>query len=121
MKKLLFILALCTLYGCGSANQVRLEPTRHDSLYHTNVVHDSIYLYKDRLVYRHLDTVYLKDTKVEYRYRLLRDTVRLVRRDSIPYPVTVVRTREVKSVPWYHRILSCIGVVCLVLLLLKWK
>ena len=119
MKKYLLLLALCTLYGCRSANQMNLKPTHHDSLYHANVVYDSIYLYKDRLVYQLRDTVYLKETEVEYRYRLLHDTVQLICRDSIPYPVTVIQTQEVKYIPWYLRVLSCMGSVWLVLLLAK--
>ena len=42
---------------------------------------------------------------VEYRYKLLRDTVRIVQRDSIPYEVTIVQTKEIKRpLTWYDHL-----------------
>lgn len=41
----------------------------------------------------------INDTKTEYRFKHIRDTIRIVRRDSIPYPVRVVETKEVARVP----------------------
>ena len=35
----------------------------------------------------------------EYRYKLLRDTLRIIERDSIPYPVTVTKAREARKPP----------------------
>lgn len=76
MKRIYFvilvIIATCTRIGCGS--------TRHI----TQLVRDI-----------HKDTVYLKDVSIEYRYKLLRDTVRIVQRDSIPYEVTVTEIKEI--------------------------
>ena len=42
---------------------------------------------------------------MEYRYKLLRDTVRIVQRDSIPYEVTIVQTKEIKRpLTWYDHL-----------------
>lgn len=54
-----------------------------------------IYISQDKLIDRTKDTLYIRDVSVEYRYKLLRDTVRIVERDSIPYEVTIVETKEI--------------------------
>ena len=120
--KLFLILALCTLIGCKST-QPLTQPMgmSQDSIHVHQVQFDSIYIYKDRLILRERDTVYLKDTEVEYRYRLLRDTVCMVQRDSIPYPVTMVQTQEVKYIPWYIQTLSWMGAIAAVRFLYKRK
>lgn len=57
----------------------------HDSIY----LHDSIYI--DR--YTKGDTVYLERTVTRRLERWRIDTLRLVKTDSIPYPVEVTRER----------------------------
>ena len=110
----LLILALCTLMGCKSAQPTALPAeVTQDSTHVHQVQFDSIYICKDRLIRREKDTVYLRETEVEYRYRLLRDTVRIVRCDSIPYPVTIVQTQEVKYTPWHIRTLAWVGAIAL--------
>ena len=51
------------------------------------------------------DTVFIKDVSVEYRYKLLKDTIRVVERDSIPYPVTVAEIKEItRPLTWYDHL-----------------
>lgn len=50
---------------------------------------------QDKLVDRSKDTIYIKDVSVEYRYKLLKDTIKVVERDSIPYQVTVTEVKEI--------------------------
>lgn len=83
--------------------------------------YDSIYIYRNRYMDRSKDTVYFKETEIEYRYQLLRDTVRIIRRDSIPYEVTVTEVKEVKYIPWWSKALSCLGAISLILLIRKLK
>ena len=121
-KNIILILALCTLMGCGSAHQTQLvHQVERDTLYHQNIRYDSIYIYHDRYLNRSKDTVYLRETEIEYRYQLLRDTIRIVLRDSIPYEVTVTEVKEVKYIPWWCKVLSWTGGICLVLLIRKVK
>ena len=71
---------------------------------------DSIIL-KERVVERQSgDTVYLTDTRTEYRYRLRVDTVLEVRTDSIPYAVETVRYVEKELTHW-QSVLIGIGMV----------
>ena len=57
------------------------------------------------------DTIYLRDVSVEYRYKLLRN--------SIPYEVRVVETKVERHIPWYAKLLSWIGALALILLLAR--
>jgi hypothetical protein len=110
-------------------------------LYHQHIQYDSIYIYHDRYqeyrrashpehttrhpehTIRHPelvsgsppDTVIITKVSTEYRYKFLRDTIRIIRRDSIPYEVTITEVKEVKCIPWWCKVLSWIGGICLIL------
>ena len=132
---LLFILSLvtfCTFIGCRSAKQAAqlIREVRTDTLYLSNVQYDSIYIFQERTSDYHMnplnplkpsetDTVFIKDVSVEYRYRLLRDTVYQTRVDSIPVIREVEVVREVRHIPWYAKLLSWIGAIALILLLAR--
>jgi hypothetical protein len=119
---IILIFALCTLMGCGSAHQTQLvHQVERDTIYHQNIRYDSIYIYHDHYMDRSKDTVYYKEKEIEYRYQLLRDTIRIVQRDSIPYEVIVTEIKEVKYIPWWCKTLAWIGGICLALLIRKVK
>ena len=118
---ILAIIAACTLIGCSSARQATkiVHEVSNDSSYQSNVQYDSIIIYQDRLMDRTRDTIYIKDKTVEYRYKMLRDTVYHLRIDSIPVVREVELVREVRHIPWYAKVLSLLGVLLLVLILFK--
>ena len=93
----LLLLTLLTVYSCSTSRHVTqlVERTSVDTVYLSNVQYDSIYVFQDRQLDRTRDTVYLRDVSVEYRYRLLRDTIYKVQHDSIPYQVTVTEVKEI--------------------------
>lgn len=97
-----------TLLGCSSTRQLTTQlvhDVRVDTIYMTNQQYDSIYIYKDRITDRSKDTIYLKDVSIEYRYKLLRDTVKVIQHDSIPYEVTIVETKEItRPLTWYDHL-----------------
>ena len=114
MKKyrssIFFIIALLSalvLTGCASHRPLS-QPVEHvtrDTLYLSNVQYDSIYVFRDRFTDRSRDTVYLRDVSVEYRYRLLRDTVYKTQIDSIPVIREVEVVREVpRPKTWFDRL-----------------
>ena len=93
----LLLLTLFTVYSCSTSRHVTqlVERTSVDTLYLSSQHFDSVYVFRDRQLDRSRDTVYLSDVSVEYRYRLLRDTIYKVQQDSIPYEVRVVETKEI--------------------------
>ena len=98
-RQLIILLALLSAFvltGCATHRQLQVvDRITHDTLYQSNVHYDSIYVFQDRQLDRSRDTVYLRDVSVEYRYRLLRDTIYKVQHDSIPYQVTVTEVKEI--------------------------
>ena len=92
---LLGLLAL--LSGCKSLPARSVERITRDTVYIHNQRLDSVSIYQDRLIDRTHDTLQIKETRVEYRYRLLRDTIHHFHRDSIPYEVIVYRERPLRS------------------------
>ena len=90
MKGWIALLPIALLAACASPRRVRTVPVERvlkDTVVVRSEQVDSIYVRAERLH----DTLLLSERTTEYRYRLLRDTVRLVQRDSIPYEVRVVQ------------------------------
>ena len=117
----LLFLTLLTVYSCSTSRPLS-QPAEHltrDTLYLSSQHFDSVFVFRDRLLDRSRDTVYLKDSILEYRYKLLRDTVYKTRVDSIPVLREVEVVREVRHIPWYAKLLSWIGVIALILLLAR--
>ena len=93
---LLALLSALVLTGCATRRQLQVvDRITHDTLYQSNVHYDSIYVSQDKYIDRSRDTLLIKDKTVEYRYRLLRDTIYKVQHDSIPYQVTVTEVKEI--------------------------
>lgn len=110
----------CTLLtGCRSSMPTTqlVRDVSTDTIYLSNIEYDSIYIYHDHsmeyrpssqtrivnhesLISNHEsligpDTIYIRDKSIEYRYRLLSDTLRITHRDSIPYEVTITQIKEI--------------------------
>lgn len=117
------ILLVCC--SCGSTKAVTqlVERTSVDTVYLSNTQYDSIFIYKDKLTDRSRDTIYVKDVSVEYRYKMLRDTIYKTQVDSIPYQVTVTEVKEIKRpLTWFdHLSRICFGICLSGLLILLYK
>lgn len=99
------IISLLTVYGCASTRPVLVREVQRDTIYISNVQHDSVYLNHELFVDRSKDTVYIRDISVQYKYRLLRDTVRVIQRDSIPFEVVRIETKELtRPLTWYDHL-----------------
>lgn len=118
MKKLLIVILVAStlIVGCASSRQVTqvVEHVQQDTLYLSNIQYDSIFISQEHHTdYRKgvinpssriltPDTLLIREVATEYRYRLLKDTVRIVERDSIPYEVTVTEVKEVtRPLSWF--------------------
>ena len=124
MKKGLFcflFVVACTLFGCATSRPTSqvVEASLRDTVYVNKVLYDSVYIDNWYYTYEKADTVVVEKTKLEYRYKLLRDTVFRARIDSMPVIREVEVVREVRHVPWYAKVLSVLGVLLLIILLFK--
>ena len=128
MKRLLIILlallSALVLTGCATRRQLQVvDRITHDTLYQSNVHYDSIYVSQDKYIDRTRDTLLIKDKTVEYRYRLLRDTVYRVKIDSIPVIREVEIVKVERHVPAIYRLsLSIVIILTLSLIIyIVWK
>lgn len=100
------IVATLVCCSCGStkvATQI-VRDVRTDTVYLNSRQYDSIYVYQERIQDHSRDTIYLKDVSVEYRYKMLRDTIYKTRVDSIPYQVTITEVKEItRPLTWFDK------------------
>ena len=104
---IIHIIALMGMMSCSTHRHASAveQGTHTDTVYIATQQYDSVFIYKDRWLDRIHDTVYMKELSTEYRYKLLRDTVRMVERDSIPYEVVRTETREVeRPLSWFDKL-----------------
>ena len=104
---ILALLSALVLTGCASHRPLQVaEHVTRDTVYLSSLQYDSIYIFQERTSDYHMnplnplkpsetDTVFIKDVSVEYRYRLLRDTIYKTQIDSIPVIRKVEVVREI--------------------------
>ena len=120
MRHLLYLLFCTLLAGCGTPRKLPVvERVTRDTLYLHQVQYDSVFVSQERYVDRSRDTLYVQGRSVEYRYRLLRDTLRIHQVDSIPVIREVEVVREVEHTPWYAKLLATVGLVVVFLFIFK--
>lgn len=109
--------SLCVLLLAVSCVSTRRTPTipiqsvRTDTLQLHTLHYDSVFIRQERYQDRSRDTVYLHDRTVEYRYRLLRDTIREIRHDSIPYEVRIMEPSSPRLFPSFSQSLGWIALL----------
>lgn len=113
-------LILCSCSTTKQIQTVPVETLHHDTLYINKQFYDSIYIDNSHLVDRGGDTITITKTKTEYRFRLLRDTIRIARIDSIPYEVKLIETKEVRKPPNLFDYLCYLSFAILISIL-AWK
>lgn len=120
MKKTAFLLcmALALLQGCSATRRTAVvEHTVHDTLWRQSRLYDSIYIDNTTLIRQRADTVYVHDRRTAYRYRLVHDTTYIHRTDTVPVVREVERVRHVRYIPPWCRLLSGVGIGCLLYVL----
>lgn len=135
MKQIFSIIVVaCTLCGCGSLHRVAVvAEATHDTLYLNRIQYDSVYV--ENQTFRDYrpslqggdcgrpDTVYLEKSHIEYKYKLLRDTVRVVQIDSIPVIRTVEVVKTERYIPDIYKwsLAICIALVIVIVIVIVKK
>ena len=126
MLTLILCVTLLVCCSCGSTKVVTqtVRDVTVDTVYLSNIQYDSIYIYQDHVSEHHIgkmepvtnlekdilipirtDTLYIKDKSIEYRYKMLRDTIYKTQVDSIPYQVTITEVKEIqRPLTWYDHL-----------------
>lgn len=115
MKKVIVIVSALLITSCASTRHVQVvERVSRDTLYLNRIQYDSIYIDNWQLTDRSKDTIYVEKVRLEYKYKLLRDTVRIVQIDSIPVirEVEVVKTERYIPKVYKASFWICIILIC---------
>ena len=93
MKRLIYIIILLTsaiwFSSWRSIRHIPIETVKHDSIYISKILHDSIYQRDSIYVDRKGDTVLIYKDRYLYKYKNLIDTMYINRIDSIQIPYSV--------------------------------
>lgn len=108
---LLTILIVFLLTGC-KAKTVLVPVDRVKIEYRDRLRIDSVYNRDTVNIYERGDTVYLQTIKWRERFKF--DTVIVVRTDSIPYPVEVVREVNVLT-KWQRLRLNALNIIAIII------
>ena len=116
-----FVLLMLVMSAVCSCSTPRVgERIVRDSVYIDRLKRDSIYQRDSIYIIVKGDTVFKYQYKYSYRDKLVRDTVAVVRRDSIPYPVEVSKYVE-RKLSWWQTTLLWSGVLAwLLIILILW-
>lgn len=120
MVKHIIILMSLVMAGCASTRHHTdtVERTVHDTLYRNKLQYDSVFIDNSLYTYREADTVYREKTRYEYKYKLLRDTLRIHKVDSIPVIREVEVVKEVPTMPWPCKLIVCMAILLLLVILM---
>lgn len=120
-KKIIIILGSLLMVGCASTRHLPqiVERTVHDTLYQNTLQYDSVYIDNSSYTYMEADTVYKEKVRFEYKYKLLRDTVRIHKVDSIPVIREVETVKEVQTTPSYCKLLALMAILLLIGIIIR--
>ncbi len=112
-------LLICALFGsCTTTKYVPVPEYHTDTLRQVTVRHDSVMVHDSIHITEKGDTVRIERWHTQYRDRIMRDTVYQSKRDSIPYPVEVVKEVPAKLTWWQQTRLHLANIVLWLLVLL---
>ena len=113
---ILFLLLLLLLSSCKTTSTSAIVPVHsatHDTIFLRKVKYDSIYIDRWQRIERKADTVFYDRVKIEFRYRLLRDTVYKTRTDTVPVVKQVPVIRKERYTPPFTKFLAYLGIIAL--------
>ena len=117
-----FVTLMLVMSAVCSCSTPRVgERIVRDSVYIDRLKRDSIYQRDSIYIIVKGDTVFKYQYKYSYRDKLVRDTVAVVRRDSIPYPVEEPKYIE-RKLSWWQNTLLWSGVLAwMLIILMLWR
>lgn len=114
MKKLLIILLILIAFTACKTKTV-LVPVEHVKIeYKDKLRIDSVYNRDTMYLFTENDTVYLQSIKWRERFRI--DTVNLIKVDSIPYKVEVIKEVN-KLTKWQQIRLDALNIIVILILI----
>ena len=113
----ILFLFLLLLSSCKTTSNttaiVPVHSATHDTIWLSKVKYDSVYIERWQRIEHKADTVFYDRVKIEFRYRLLRDTVYKTRTDTIPVVKQVPVVKKERYTPPFTKFLACLGIIAL--------
>jgi cell division protein FtsL len=109
------MITLCT--GCKSVETVVVKEQHTDTLMITKHQRDSVWLHDSIRVTEKGDTVRIEKWHTKYIEKAVHDTLYQSKRDSIPYPVEVIKEVPAKLTWWQQTRLHLANILLYLLLL----
>ena len=115
------ILMMLMLSSCKTPQPTIVEKVVTNTEYIDRHHYDSIYIDKYVYVDKGADTITITKTNIEYRYKVLTDSIEVLKVDSIPYEVQVID--YVERMNNHQRIMYWLGWLAVVIVGLRlfWK
>ena len=111
-------LIVCALLGsCTTTKYVPVTETRTDTLRISHNTRDSIYVHDSTYIKEKGDTILIEKWHTKWRDRIVRDTIYQSKRDSIPYPVEVIKEVPAKLTWWQQTRLHLANILLYLLLI----
>lgn len=114
MRKVWFVLLVCVvMVGCRTLPEPVAVRVERDSIYLRSVERDSVFVRDSVTIREKGDTVYRDRWRVEYRERVLRDTVYIGKSDTL----IITKVVEVATpLSWWKRVKMSVGGVAIAVL-----
>ena len=94
-------LLICALFGsCTTTKYVPMPEYHTDTVHISHNTRDSIYVHDSTYIKEKGDTMLIERWHTQWRDRIVRDTIYQSKRDSIPYPVEVIKEVPAKLTWW---------------------
>ena len=111
MTVILSLLALALLGSCTTTKYVPVPEYHTDTLLVSHNTRDSIYVHDSTYVKEKGDTVLIEKWHTQWRDRWRTDTIYQSKRDSIPYPVEVIKEVPAKLTWWQQTRLHIMNIL----------
>ena len=116
LKLITFIVIALLAVSCKTQQPQVVEKIVTNTEYVDRWRVDSVYIDNIRYIDRGSDTIKVIETKTEYRYKVITDSVEVIKIDSIPYAVEVIKEVNVLTPP--QKALMRIGLFTVIALLI---
>ena len=116
LKLITFIVIALLAVSCKTQQPQTVEKIVTNTEYVDRWRVDSVYIDNIKYIDRGSDTIKVIETKTEYRYKVITDSIEVVKIDSIPYAVEVIKEVNVLTPP--QKALMRIGLFTVIALLI---
>ena len=109
---------VCSFFtSCKSVEYVPVIEHHTDTLIQTKVQHDSVYINDSTVITEKGDTVKIEKWHTKYVEKQVHDTTYVAKRDSVPYPVEVVKEVQ-RPLAKTQIAMMVIGFICMFLVVI---